>query len=100
MCDGDVLEGDVELVGALEELGSDAVADGFTLGDEFCGVELCDDGFEDFVSDGGEDTLVVVETEILTFGQQQILCNRLTHPEAHFNVLRVGYKDFVIPDRS
>jgi hypothetical protein len=36
------------------------------LGDEFCGVELGDDGFEDFVADGGKDTLIVVETEILS----------------------------------
>lgn len=65
MCDGDVFEGDVELVGALEQVGANAVADGFTLGDEFCGVELCDDGLEDFVADGGEDALVVVEAEVL-----------------------------------
>jgi hypothetical protein len=63
--DGDILEGDVELVGALEEVGADAVGDGFTLGDQFCGVELGDDGFEDFVADGGEDALVVVEAEVL-----------------------------------
>ena len=60
MRDGHVFEGDVELVGALEEIGPDAVGDGFALGDEFCGVELGDDGFEDFVADGGEDALVVV----------------------------------------
>jgi hypothetical protein len=51
--DGHVFEGDVELVGPLEQVGPDAVADGFALGDEFCGVELGDDGFEDFVADGG-----------------------------------------------
>lgn len=65
MCDGDVFEGDVEFVGALEQVGADAVADGFALGDEFGGVELGDDGFEDFVTNGGEDTLVVVEAEVL-----------------------------------
>lgn len=36
-----------------------------TLGDELGGVELGDDGLEDFVSDGGEDTLIVVLTERL-----------------------------------
>jgi hypothetical protein len=35
------------------------------LGDELGGVELCDDGFEDFVSDGGEDALVVVLAKVL-----------------------------------
>jgi hypothetical protein len=53
MCDGDILESDVEFLGALQEVASDAVGDGFTLGDELGGVELGDDGFEDFVSDGG-----------------------------------------------
>ena len=66
MCDADVFEGDVEFVGALEQVGTDAVGNGFTLGDEFCGVKLGDNGFEDFVADGGEDTLVVVETEVLS----------------------------------
>jgi hypothetical protein len=63
--DADVFELDVELGGAAGEVGADAVADGFTLGDEFGGVELGDDGFEDFVADGGEDALVVVLAEIL-----------------------------------
>jgi len=35
------------------------------LGDEFGGVELGDDGFEDFVTDGGEDALVVVGAKVL-----------------------------------
>jgi hypothetical protein len=65
VCDGDVFEGDVEFVGALEEVGADAVGHGFTLGDELGGVELRDNGFEDFVADGGEDALVVVEAEVL-----------------------------------
>lgn len=65
MGDGAILEGDVELGGAAEEIGADAVGDGFTLGDEFGGIELCDDGLEDFVSDRREDTLIVVLTEVL-----------------------------------
>ena len=65
MGDGDILEGDVELGGAAEEVGADAVGDGFTLGDEFGGIELGDDGLEDFVSDRGEDTLIVILTEVL-----------------------------------
>lgn len=60
--DGDVFEGDVELRGTLHEVRPDPVGDGFTLGDEFGGVELGDDGFEDFVADGGEDTFVVIGT--------------------------------------
>ena len=52
-------------VGALEQVGADLVGDGLALGDELGGVELGDDGFEDFVTDGGEDTLVVVLAEVL-----------------------------------
>ena len=63
MRDGDVFESDVELTSALEKIGADAAGDGFTLRDELCGVELRDDGFEDFVADRGEDTLVVVEAQ-------------------------------------
>ena len=65
MCYRDILEGDIEFLGALEKVRSDAVADCFTLCDEFGGVELGDYGFKDFVSDGGEDSLIVVLTEIL-----------------------------------
>jgi hypothetical protein len=39
------------------------LGDGFSLGDEFGGVELGDDGFEDFVADGGEDSFVVILTQ-------------------------------------
>ena len=65
MCDGDIFESDVELVGALEEIGADAVGDGFSLCDELGGVELGDNGLKNFVSDRGEDTLVIVEAKIL-----------------------------------
>lgn len=68
MRDGDVFEGDVELGGAFQEIGADAGGDGFALRDQFGGVELGDDGFEDFVTDGREDALVVVEAEGLDLG--------------------------------
>ena len=70
MRDRDVLERDVEFGRAFEQVGPDAGRDGFALRDEFCGVELGDDGFEDFVADGGEDALVVVEAEGLVFVSQ------------------------------
>lgn len=66
MGDRDVLESNVELGGALHEVGADALGDGLTLGDELGGVELGDDGLEDFVADGGEDTLVVILTKGLS----------------------------------
>lgn len=58
--DGDVLEGDVELRRAAHQFRADAVRDGLSLRDELRGVELGDDGLEDFIPDGGEDTFVVV----------------------------------------
>lgn len=75
--DGDVLESDVELLGTLEKVGADAVADGLTLRDELGGIELGDDGFEDFVSDGWEDTLVVILSEVLSNSQLQLELHRL-----------------------
>lgn len=67
--DGDVLEGDVELGGALDQVVADPLGDGLTLGDELGGVELGDDGLEDLVTDGREHTLVVVLTEGLKGGR-------------------------------
>jgi hypothetical protein len=61
--DGDVFERDVEFSGSAHQIGADALGDGFSLGDEFCGVELGDDGFEDFVADGGEDSFIVILTQ-------------------------------------
>lgn len=60
--DGYILEGDVELFSAAHEIGADAVRHGLSLGDELGGVELGDDGLEDFVSDGGEHTFIVIST--------------------------------------
>lgn len=65
MRDRDILESNVELLGTLEKLGTDTVGHLLTLGDELGGVELRNDGFENFVTDRGEDALVVVGTERL-----------------------------------
>jgi hypothetical protein len=63
--DGHVLQGNVELGSAAGQVSADALRDGLSLGDELCGVELGDDGLEDLVSDGGEDSLIVVDAEVL-----------------------------------
>ena len=65
MGDRDILEGNVELGGTAQEVGTNAVGNSFTLGDELGSIELGDDGLEDFVSDGGKDTLVVILSEVL-----------------------------------
>lgn len=58
--DGDIFQGDVELRRTLQQVAPDPVRDSFSLCDEFCGVELGHDSFQDFVADGWENTLVVV----------------------------------------
>jgi len=63
--DRDVFERDVELRRAAEQIRPYPVRDGFSLCDQLGGVELCDDGFEDFVADRGEDALVVVLAQVL-----------------------------------
>ncbi len=75
MGDGDIFKGDIEFLGALEEVGADSVADGFTLGDEFCGVELGNNGFQYFVTNGGKNSFVVVLAEILTWVSSTALLN-------------------------
>ena len=66
MSDGDVFKSDIELACPSHEVCPDPLRYGFSLSDEFGGIELGDDGFEDFVSDGGEDSFVVVKTEVLS----------------------------------
>jgi hypothetical protein len=63
--DGNVLEHDVELLGALEKLRADQVGDLLTLGDKLGGVEAGNDSLEDLVSDGGKNTLVIVLSQVL-----------------------------------
>ena len=65
MCDRDIFQGNVKFLSTLEEVGADAVADCLTLCDQLCSIELGDDRFEDFVSNGRQDSLVVILTEIL-----------------------------------
>lgn len=63
--DGHVLQSDVELGSAAGEILADALGDGFSLGDELGGIELGDDGLENLVADGGQDSLIIVDTEVL-----------------------------------
>lgn len=69
MGDGNVLERNIELGGALDEVGPDTLRDGLALGNKLGGIELGDDGLENFVADGGENTLVVILAEVLFEGQ-------------------------------
>jgi len=63
--DGDIFKSNIEFLSALEEVCADPVANGFTLGDEFCSIELGDNGFEDFVANGRKDSFIVVLAKIL-----------------------------------
>lgn len=62
--DGDVVEGQVEVRPALDQLGLDARRDLGALAQELLGVVLRDDGLENLVADRGEDALVEVGTEL------------------------------------
>jgi hypothetical protein len=65
VCNRYVLQGDVELLGTLKKVGSDSVADCFTLGDKFGRIELGNDGLQDFVSNGRKNTFIVILTKVL-----------------------------------
>jgi hypothetical protein len=56
----DVVEQDIEPCGADGQVFANESSDALSLGDELRGIELGDDGFEDFVDNGRKDTLVVV----------------------------------------
>jgi hypothetical protein len=43
----------------------DALRNGLSLSDELRGVKLRNDGFENFVADGGENTLIIVGAKVL-----------------------------------
>jgi len=89
--DGDVLERDVEFLRTLEQVGADAVRYSLTLGDEFCGVELRDYGFKDFVTDGGEDTLVIILAKILRLSvSRHCTCTRHGNGFADTHLVDLG----------
>jgi hypothetical protein len=71
---GNILQGDVELGGTEGKVVANAIRDSLSLGNEFCSVELSDDGLEDFVTNGGEDSLIVVGTKVL---QELVILSRL-----------------------
>jgi len=75
--DGDVLKSDVELLSTLEKVGADAVAYSLTLRDKLGGIELGDNGFEDFVSNRWKNTLVVILSEILYNSQIYLQLHRI-----------------------
>ena len=57
----DVLERDVKLGGALQEVGTNSSRDSFSLSDELGSIELSNYGLEDFITDGRKDTLIIVK---------------------------------------
>lgn len=93
MCNGNILQGNMELGGALHEIGADALRDGLTLGDEFGSIELGHNRFQDFVSDGREDTLVVVLAELLVNLGQVLHLGAVQHTQGqadHLQILGAG----------
>lgn len=63
--DRDVIEDDVKVFGALDELAADHVGHQLTLSDELTGVEFGDHALEHFVADGWQDAFVVVKAQLL-----------------------------------
>jgi hypothetical protein len=64
--DGNILKSDVELGSTESKVVSDSFRDSLSLSDELCSIELGDDGLQDFVTNGGEDSLIVIGTEVLS----------------------------------
>jgi hypothetical protein len=64
--DGNILKSDVELGSTKSKVVSNSLRDSLSLGDELCGIELGDDSLQDFVSNRGEDSLIVIGTEVLS----------------------------------
>ena len=60
--DRHILQGNVELGRAFQQVAADAVRDGLSLCDEFGGVKLGHDGLEDLISDGWEDSFIVIRS--------------------------------------
>jgi hypothetical protein len=61
--DRNVLQKNVELLCSVQQILPYPGTDDLSLGDQLCRVELRHGGFEYFVSDGWEDTLVVADGE-------------------------------------
>lgn len=65
VCDGDIVKDDIEFESAFAKDFSDLLGDFLSLRDKLLSVVLGDDRFEDFVTDGGQNTLVVVRADVV-----------------------------------
>lgn len=63
MRDGDVVEDEAELLRPLGQLLVDPGRDQLPVGNELSGVELGHHGLQDLIGDGGQDSVVVVNTQ-------------------------------------
>ncbi|KAI3491159.1 hypothetical protein L1887_44557 [Cichorium endivia] len=70
--DGDVIEDEVEALGACGEVVAHQSRHHLSLGDELGGVELGDDRLEHLVHDRGQHALVVVRAELAEDGGERI----------------------------
>lgn len=62
--DGDVVKQDAVFEGAFLKIIFDFFRHAFTHRDQLLGVVLSDGGFEDFIADRGNDSLVVILTDV------------------------------------
>ena len=91
MGDGHIFQSYVEFGSTFQEIGPDTCADCFSLGNKFRSIELSDNSFEDFVTDGRKDTLIIVKTEGLWFGIS-VLCLKIARALLGRSIKRREYK--------
>lgn len=86
---GHILELNVELSGAFSQILTDLGRDQLTLGDQLASIELGHNRLQDFVSDGGQDTLVVVHTQVLVDLRQLLDLGAVQHTESQSHHLHI-----------
>ena len=87
--DGNIIEDDVEFKGAFGKDFSDLLRNFLSLRDELLGVVLGDDRLEHFVGDGGQNSLVVVVSDVVEDLGQLVLKRTEQNTKSDVNSLHV-----------
>lgn len=86
---GHILELNVELSGTLSQILTDLGRNQLTLGDQLTSIELGNNRLQDLVSDGGQDTLVVVHTQVLVDLRQLLDLGAVQHTQSQGHHLHI-----------
>lgn len=65
VCNSNIIKQNVKILGTAHKALTDEGRDRGTISEELVSIELCDDSFQNLIANGGENLLVVFETEIL-----------------------------------